>query len=78
MIHGFWVTKLIVPLTATLGRGRLSLNFISPNREYMMDDLPLPISPIIATISPLLTVKFISLRVRGGYTTTPFSVSLSQ
>jgi hypothetical protein len=60
----------MVPLTETFGFGRFYLNFISPKREYISDDLPEPISPIIATISPLLTLKFISTRVRGGSATT--------
>ena len=78
-IHGFCVTKLIVPFTETLGLGKFYLYFISPSNEYIKDDLPAPIPPIIATIYPLLKEKFISVRVSGGSgkATAP-SVSLSQ
>jgi hypothetical protein len=38
-------------LTETFGFGKFYLYFISPNKEYISDDLPEPMSPIIATIS---------------------------
>jgi hypothetical protein len=55
----------MVPLTTTRGLAIFSLNFISPNREYIIDDFPAPISPMIATIYPFLIVKLVSINVKG-------------
>ncbi len=61
-IHGFCVTKLNLPLMITLGLSLLVLNFISPNKAYRVDDFPDPISPMMATHSPFLMLKFRSVK----------------
>jgi hypothetical protein len=66
-IHGFWVTKLIEPLIETLGLVAFYLNFIYPKSEYMSDDFPAPMLPMMATNSPRLMVKFMSIRFKSVY-----------
>lgn len=61
-IHGFWVTRLMLPLITTLGLYFVALNFIYPNSEYINEDFPEPISPMIATIYPFFMVKLRSVK----------------
>jgi hypothetical protein len=56
------VTNDKLPLIFILGLIPFSGNFISPKSEYKNDDFPLPISPIMATNSPLLIFTLISYK----------------
>jgi hypothetical protein len=61
------VTKLIEPLIVTLGLGKFSLYFIYPKREYISDDFPAPIPPMMATNSPLLIEIWRSTKFKSVY-----------